>query len=257
MLILLSPSKTLDYQSITPTDAFTRPDFLDESQRLIKTLRNYSRKRIAELMDISKDLAALNHERYQQWALPFSPDNARQAIFAFKGDVYNGLKVEEYNEEDIDFAQQSIRILSGLYGILRPLDLIQPYRLEMGVRLKTRRGNSLYDFWGKTLTQKLNAELAEQNNPVVLNLASQEYFGAIQPEKLKATLITCHFKEFRGGEYKNVTLWMKQARGLMASWIVQHRITDPEKIKDFDRERYTFNAALSTETEWYFTRTPA
>lgn len=254
MLILLSPSKTLDYENPTPTDAFTRPDFLDESQKLIKTLRNYSRKRISELMDISKDLATLNQERYQTWSLPFSPDNSRQAIFAFKGDVYNGLKVEEFNEEDIDFAQHSIRILSGLYGLLRPLDLMQPYRLEMGTRLKTRRGDNLYQFWGKSITKKLNEELANQENPLVFNLASQEYFGAIQPEKLKARLITCHFKELRNGEYKNITLFMKQARGIMASWLVQHRVTEAEQAKGFDRDGYSFNAELSTENEWYFTR---
>lgn len=254
MIILLSPSKTLDFQNPAAVDDFTQPDFIDESEKLIKTLRNKSQKALRDLMSISKDLAKLNSERYNSWSRPFAPDNAKQSIYAFRGDVYDGLKVDEYNEEDVAFAQDHVRILSGLYGLLRPLDLIQPYRLEMGTKLKTRRGKNLYEFWGKSLTKTLNQELAESENPVVINLASNEYFSALQREKIKSPVIDIYFKELRDGEYKNITLFMKQARGLLTSYIVQNRITEPDKIKDFDWERYSFNQELSNEKEYYFTR---
>ncbi len=254
MLTIISPAKTLDFESPSVTSAFTQPDYLDDSEKLIRKLRTLSRKKIGELMGISKDLAQLNYERYISWNADFNPDNAKQAVLAFKGDVYLGLEAETFTEEDFQFAQDHLRILSGLYGLLRPLDLIQPYRLEMGTKLPVRRKKNLYDFWGSRLTEDLNQILESQEERVLLNLASKEYFSAIQPEETKGTIINPVFKDWKNGEYKILSFFAKKARGRMSSWIIRHRIDRVEEIKGFDLDGYGFNESLSSSHDWVFTR---
>ncbi len=253
MLILLSPSKTLDF-SEPEYQNYSSPGFQKESQTLINILKRKKVKDLKSLMSISDNLAVLNAQRYQSFELPFTPENAKQAVLAFKGDVYTGLEVETLDKEDLDFAQNHIRILSGLYGLLKPMDLIQPYRLEMGTPLKNRRGKNLYDFWGEKITKYLNAELQHLEDKTVINLASKEYFKAVRPPKLKGRLLTIGFKEYRGDSYKVISFNAKKARGLMSRYIIQNRIEDIEQIKSFDWEDYFFNEDLSTENEWLFTK---
>ena len=254
MILLLSPSKTLDYKTPVPIKEFSQPVLLEESKKLIKLLVKYDESGIAKLMDLSEKLAALNVERYHHFTTPFTPKNARQALFAFKGDVYNGFDLTRFKAKDFAFAQQHLRIISGLYGLLKPLDLIQPYRLEMGTALKNPRGKTLYKFWGDTITERINEALAESGGDTVINLASAEYFGAVNPKKLKATLITPQFKEKKGKEYKMIGLFAKRARGLMADYIIRNEITDADSLKKFSSERYHFTHSLSTASEWVFTR---
>lgn len=254
MLIVISPAKTLDFDTPPVTSAYSQPDYLEDSEKLIRKLRTLSRKKIRELMGISKDLAQLNYERYIAWHNDFNPDNAKQAVLAFKGDVYLGLEAETFTEEDFEFAQDHLRILSGLYGVLRPLDLIQPYRLEMGTKLPVRRKKNLYDFWGTRLTNDINEVLGGHEEKVLLNLASKEYFGAIQPEQTKATIINPVFKDWKNGEYKILSFFAKKARGRMASWIIRHRIDQVEEVKGFELDGYSFNESLSTSYDWVFTR---
>lgn len=254
MLTVISPAKTLDFDTPAVTSAFTQPGYLEDSEKLIRKLRTLSRKKIGELMGISKDLAQLNYERYLAWHADFNPGNAKQAVLAFKGDVYLGLEAETFTEEDFEFSQDHLRILSGLYGVLRPLDLIQPYRLEMGIRLPVRRKKNLYDFWGTRLTEDINQVLEEQEERVLLNLASKEYFGAIQPELTKGTIINPVFKDWKNGEYKILSFFAKKARGRMSSWIIRHRIDKVEEIKGFDLDGYEFNESLSNTHDWVFTR---
>lgn len=254
MLTVISPAKTLDFDTPPVTAAFTQPGYLEDSEKLIRKLRSLSRKKIGELMGISKDLAQLNYERYLSWHSDFNPGNAKQAVLAFKGDVYLGLEAETFTEEDFEFSQNHLRILSGLYGVLRPLDLIQPYRLEMGIRLPVRRKKNLYDFWGTRLTEDINNVLEEQEERVLLNLASKEYFGAIQPELTKGTIINPIFKDWKNGEYKILSFFAKKARGRMSSWIIRHRIDKVEEIKGFDLDGYEFNESLSNTHDWVFTR---
>ena len=254
MLITLSPAKTLDYTSPLPTQRYTQPELLDYSRQLIKHCKQLTPADIASLMGISDKLADLNAARFQEWHPAFSPDNARQALLAFKGDVYTGLAAEDFNEADFDFAQQHLRILSGLYGALRPLDLMQPYRLEMGIRLKNDAGNDLYKFWGDTITETLNQALKAQNDDILINLASDEYFKSVKPAKLNARLIKPVFLDEKNGKFKVISFYAKKARGLMSRFIIQNRLTTPEQLKDFDSEGYSFDAADSSADELIFKR---
>jgi cytoplasmic iron level regulating protein YaaA (DUF328/UPF0246 family) len=253
MLTLVSPAKTLDYESPLATDTYTQPRFTEQSQQLIETLRQLSVQDVAELMKLSDKLASLNVARYQSWEPEHTPDNARPAVLAFKGDVYTGLDAESFSEADFSFAQQHLRILSGLYGVLRPLDLLEPYRLEMGTRLKTASGDNLYQFWGDRITAALNEEL-KTSDDVVVNLASNEYFKAVQPKALNARLITPVFKDFKNGQYKIISFYAKKARGLMSRYIIQNRIDAPEAIKAFDLEGYYFSPEQSKGDTWVFLR---
>lgn len=255
MVVIISPAKKLDFSEETRyTTTHTIPSFLSDSQLLIKELAGKSEKKIAALMDLSPQLAALNHERYQQFHTPFTPENAKQALFAFKGEVYLSFELDKYSDAEFSFAQAHLRILSGLYGLLNPLDLIQPYRLEMGTPLKTRRGKNLYEFWGDRITHALNQSLTDSGDKVLINLASAEYFKSVNLKKLEARVITPTFKEERNGQYKTIFLYAKQARGAMADYIIREKITEIEKIKGFDGMGYSFREGLSSEKEWVFTR---
>jgi cytoplasmic iron level regulating protein YaaA (DUF328/UPF0246 family) len=254
MLITISPAKKLDYDSPAPLSAFTLPVHLDRATELINVMREKDSFEIADLMKLSMNLADLNMQRYQDWHTPFTPDNAKQALFAFCGDVYQGLDAATLKADDIDFTQNHLRILSGLYGVLRPLDLMQPYRLEMGTRLATDYGRNLYQFWGDTITETINQALADQDDDILINLASNEYFSSINKTKIKGRIITPVFKEYRKSAYRIISFNAKKARGLMSRFIIQHRISDPETIKAFNLADYSFNAELSSQNEFVFTR---
>lgn len=254
MLAVISPAKTLDFDTPLPALPVTAPAFLERSQALISVLRDKSVPEIASLMGLSDKLAALNVARYQDWQRPFTPDNARPAVLAFKGDVYQGLKAEALAPADHAWAQDHLRILSGLYGLLRPLDLIQPYRLEMGIGLATPAGRSLYEFWGETLTEALNAALVAQGDRLLVNLASTEYFKAIKPKRLAGEVVTPVFKDRKNGQYKIISFFAKRARGLMAAHIIENRIDTVDGLRAFERAGYAFRPELSTATELVFTR---
>lgn len=254
MLIFLSPAKSLDYKTPPHVATYTQPAFLDRSQTLIDQLRALSPADIAKLMDLSDPLALLNFNRYAEWSQPFTPDNAKQAVLAFDGDVYDGLAAKTLSAADLDFAQQHVRILSGLYGILKPLDLMQPYRLEMGTKFANRGGKDLYAFWGETLLDAINAELDAMPRPVVVNLASEEYFKAAVGRKLKGTLIQPVFEDWKGGKYKIISFFAKKARGLMTRYAVLNRLSDPEGLQGFDSEGYAFAPEASDDKTWVFRR---
>lgn len=254
MLILISPAKTLDYQSPLATTRYTQPELLDHSQRLIDVARKLSAPQIKALMGISDKLADLNATRFHDWQPDFTPDNARQAILAFKGDVYTGLQAETFSEEDFDFAQQHLRMLSGLYGVLRPLDLMQPYRLEMGIRLENPQGSDLYQFWGDTITQKLNEALAAQGDQVIVNLASDEYFRAVKPKLLDGEIIKPVFLDEKNGKFKVISFYAKKARGLMSRYIIQNRLKTPAQLKNFAVDGYAFDEEMSGKGELVFKR---
>lgn len=254
MLMVISPAKTLDYETAAVTDIATRPDFLKHSALLIDELQELSPAQIAKMMGISDKLAQLNAARFEAWSRPFTKKNAKQAILAFKGDVYTGLDADSLTAKQFEFAQQHLRILSGLYGLLRPLDLMQAYRLEMGSRFANQRGKDLYHFWGSLITDKLNEELTRQKKPVLVNLASNEYFKSIKTKELKADIITPVFKDLKGDKYKIVSFYAKKARGLMCRYAIDKKITKVEGLKNFDYEGYKFSPAMSSETEWVFTR---
>ncbi|MCC5936204.1 MAG: peroxide stress protein YaaA [Lunatimonas sp.] len=250
MLILISPAKTLDL-SESPIEQRSNPDFKREIKELVSIMKKKKPKDIKELMHVSDNLATLNHERYQRFEDDFSVENAKQALLAFKGDVYTKIDVDNFSSEDFEFAQRHLRILSGLYGLLKPLDLIQPYRLEMGVKLKNKKGKDLYSFWGSKIARAID-EVAEDG--VVVNLASQEYFKAVDRSTLQAKVITPTFKEYRDGTYKVIGLFAKQARGLMTDFAIKNRLTNPEALKTFQAERYEYSDTLSSEDEWVFVR---
>ena len=254
MLMVISPAKTLDFESPLATQRFTQPALLDDSQKLIEIARQLTPGQIASLMKISDKLAGLNANRFHDWHPPFTPENARQAILAFKGDVYTGLQAETFSEQDFDFAQQHLRMLSGLYGLLRPLDLMQPYRLEMGIRLENPAGKDLYTFWGDKLTQALNAALAEQGDDVLINLASEEYFKAVKPEKLQGRIIRPVFLDEKNGKFKIISFYAKKARGLMSRYIIEQRLTKPAQLMKFTTDGYYYVAEESTDTELVFKR---
>lgn len=258
MLIVVSPAKTLDYESPLTKRKHTEPAFLQESGELINQLRELQPEDLCNLMHISSNLGELNFQRFANWHTPFTPKNARQAIFAFKGDVYLGLKAEQFSTADLNFAQKHLRILSGLYGILRPLDLMQAYRLEMGSKFRNIRGKNLYEFWGDKLTQYLNAEFAQQatKRKVLVNLASNEYFSALQPTQLNADIISPVFKDFSNGSYKVLSFFAKKARGEMAAYIIRNRINTASRLLEFDVDGYRYDAAGSTATKPLFLRKP-
>ncbi|OFS11561.1 peroxide stress protein YaaA [Hafnia sp. HMSC23F03] len=241
MLIIISPAKTLDYESPLATTRYTQPELLDHSAQLMEYCRELTPAQIGSLMKISDKLAGLNAARFAEWQPNFTPQNARQAILAFKGDVYTGLHAEDFSEQDFDFAQQHLRMLSGLYGLLRPLDLMMPYRLEMGIKLHNAKGSDLYSFWGDLLTEKLNQQLKEQGDDVLINLASDEYFKAVKPAKLDGQLIKPVFLDEKGGKFKVISFYAKKARGLMSRFIIQNQLTQPEQLKDFNLEGYFFD----------------
>lgn len=254
MLILISPAKTLDYQSDLATARYTQPQLLKYSEQLIAEARKLSAPQIGKLMSISDKLADLNATRFHDWNPKFTPDNARQAILAFKGDVYTGLQAETFTEAQFDFAQQHLRILSGLYGVLRPLDLMQPYRLEMGIRLENPKGKDLYHFWGDTITDTLNKALKAQGDDVVINLASDEYFKSVKPKALKGTLVKPVFLDEKNGKFKVISFYAKKARGLMSRYIIENQLADVEQLKQFDSEGYFFDEAASGGGELVFKR---
>ncbi len=254
MLMLISPAKTLDYQTPPVTPRHTLPEHLDQAQQLIEQLRELTPAQIAELMHLSDKLAGLNAARFGSWTPEFTPANAKQALLAFKGDVYTGLAAEDFSEADFDFTQRHLRMLSGLYGVLRPLDLMQPYRLEMGTKLANPRGKDLYAFWGERISAWLNQALAEQGDEVLLNLASNEYFGAVKRKALKARIIDTEFRDLKNGQYKIISFYAKKARGLMARYVIKQRLRDPEALKGFDSQGYRFSAADSSTDKLVFLR---
>ncbi|MEH6650248.1 MAG: peroxide stress protein YaaA [Motiliproteus sp.] len=254
MLILISPAKTLDFETAPTTTVSSQPTLLDHSQLLIDQLRQMPPQAIGSLMKLSDKLASLNAARYETWAQPFSPDNAKQAVLAFKGDVYTGLDAETLTQLQLDYAQQHLGILSGLYGLLKPLDLIQPYRLEMGTKLENARGANLYRFWGDIVTDNVNQALAEQGDDLLVNLASNEYYKSVQPKRLNARVITPIFKDCKNGQYKIISFYAKKARGLMSRYIIENRIDNVEALKAFDSQGYYFSASESSDNELVFKR---
>ncbi len=253
MLMVISPAKTLDYSG-ADYPHFTTPAVLEHSEQLVEELRTYDPPKLSSLMKISDKLANLNYERYQDFQAPFTPENAKQALLVFKGDVYKGINVENYDDEDLAFAQAHLRILSGLYGVLRPLDLMQPYRLEMGTKLATEKGKNLYEFWGDRIAQLINTDLADEDEPCLVNLASNEYFKSIDTKALQARILNIAFKENKNGVYKIIAIHAKRARGLMVDFVVRNRIQDVEDLKEFDSEGYAFSDALSKTNDWVFCR---
>jgi len=254
MLITLSPSKGQDFETPAPSDIYTIPDQLDDSQLLINKAKKLDIKDVKALMDVSENIAILNVERFNTWQTPFTPDNAKPALFAFKGDVYSGIQKEKYTNDDLAYAQDHLRILSGLYGALRPMDLIQPYRLEMKTKLKNPRGENLYQFWDERITEKLNNTLDKQKEKVLVNLASNEYFKSVKPKKLDGRLLNISFKESKDGKTRVIAIFAKRARGMMTDFILRNRIEHAEDIKDFGSGGYAFSDQLSTENNWVFER---
>lgn len=252
MKLVLSPAKTLDYETKLPTNKNTQPGFLKQSERLNKVLKKKSVKALSELMGISKDLSHLNYDRNQDWNLPFTGDNARPAIYAFKGDVYRGLDAYSIPQDKIEKVQDTVRIISGLYGILKPLDLIQPYRLEMGTKMGIGENKNLYEFWKADITKALNAEL--KDDELFLNLASVEYFKAIDKKTLKVPVVDVDFKELKSGTYKTIGVYAKLARGLMTRYIIDNNANTIDDVKGFDLENYRFHERLSVENKLVFTR---
>ncbi len=254
MITLLSPSKKLNFNEQNIVHSHTECDFIESAEILANEAKNLTEDDLKELMHISDNLAQLNRERFDRWSLPFSPSNAKQAILAFDGGVYSGLKAQEFKEKDFNFAQDHLRILSGLYGILKPLDLIQPYRLEMGVSFKNKRGKNLYEFWKEDLTKNLNHTLKKHSNPTIVNCASIEYFSAIDLAQFDGKILSVVFKEYRNDELKFISFNAKKARGLMTQYIMKNEIDTNNDIKDFNYENYSFDSKLSDESTFVFTR---
>ena len=254
MLLLLSPAKKLDYDSPLHIKKHTQPLFIAQAEQLIDVLKTKSAKDIGKLMDLSEALSELNAQRYAEWTPTFTPENARQAVLAFNGDVYEGLEAPSLSAKQLDWAQQHVAILSGLYGVLRPLDLMQPYRLEMGTRLKTDAGANLYAFWGDSIAQYLNERQKKDADPVVINLASEEYFKSVSKKVLKARVVQCVFQEHKAGAYKIVSFYAKRARGLMARYAIENGVTTPEDLQGFDKEGYRYDARASSPDSLVFRR---
>ncbi len=254
MLILISPAKTLDFETSAETSTATQPGLLESSEQLIEELQKFSPNGISKLMSISSKLGNLNHDRFMNWRVPFTKDNAKQSVLAFKGDVYSGLEAGSFSASDFRYAQKHLRILSGLYGVLRPLDLIQPYRLEMGTKFKSQRGKDLYQFWDDSITVELNKLLKSLKSDVVVNLASNEYFRAVHRKELQADVISPAFKDLKNGKYKIISFYAKKARGQMARWIIQNSISDAKQLKKFRAANYRYSADLSTLHEPTFIR---
>lgn len=252
MLIVLSPAKSLDLDSPSTTTQHSTPEFIDRAAELIKVLRTYSPARISELMSLSDALSMLNVSRYAHWHPDH--DGARQAIMSFNGDVYAGLDARTLDPQALDYAQRQVRILSGLYGLLRPLDRMHPYRLEMGTRLQNPRGKDLYAFWGTTITEALNRQVAETGAKALVNLASEEYFKSVKPKQLSVPVIVPVFEDWKNGKYKIISFFAKRARGMMARHAAANGIQDPEQLKEFAVDGYAFEPSVSGEREWVFRR---
>ncbi|MBF7071992.1 peroxide stress protein YaaA [Glaciecola sp. MH2013] len=256
MLMVVSPAKNLDFESSVPVSDFTQPAMLNDAKELVETCKTLAPSDLASLMKISDKLSILNAERFSSFETPFTTKNARQALFAFNGDVYTGIDAQSLSEDDLAFAQKHLRILSGLYGLLRPLDLMQAYRLEMGTKLENTRGKSLYEFWGTSITDALNQSLDNEGSDkkVLVNLASNEYFSSVKKKNLNATIITPQFKDEKNGKYKIISFYAKKARGLMARYIIQNRISQVEDLKSFNLGAYEYCDAESTATDFVFKR---
>lgn len=254
MLFVLSPAKNLNEKDAAPVSDFTQPDLLAESEQLMAQLRQLAPQQLAQLMHVSDKIALLNAERNAAWHTPFTTANAKQAVYMFNGDVYEGLDAATLNDKQIQYLQNRVRLLSGLYGLLRPLDLMQPYRLEMGTPFANSRGKNLYEFWGDRITALINQTLAADDSNILINLASQEYFKSVNPKKLKAKIITPVFKDEKNGQYKIISFYAKRARGLMVHYAAKHNIQTPEALQNFDCEGYVFNPAASSDNEWVFMR---
>ena len=254
MLVVVSPAKNLDFESEIPVSQFTLPAMLEDTERLMEVCRTLSPADLSSLMKISDKLATLNANRFAEFSTPFTPDNARQAMYAFNGDVYTGLDAYSLDSETVEYAQQHLRILSGLYGLLRPLDLMQAYRLEMGTKLANPEGKDLYAFWDDRITYMLNKALEAQGDNVLINLASNEYFKAVKKKSLDGMIITPTFKDCKNGQYKIISFFAKKARGLMARYIIENRVEDVEGLKNFDVDGYVFSEEQSSSTELVFLR---
>lgn len=254
MIVILSPAKSLNFKVDGPTESHSIPIFINEAHKLIRVLQKHSPTKLTELMKISSGLGELNYLRFQKWELDHNQSNSKQAIFAFNGEVYNGFKAHTLDSESLVFAQHHIRILSGLYGILNPLDLVQPYRLEMSTKLKLNEFKNLYTFWDDKINTTINQELKVQKNECLINLASVEYSKAVKLKNINTQIITPVFKELSGDSYKVIPVYAKKARGLMSRFIVDNKIVDPQEIKHFDVEGYHYSDTHSTEQEWVFTR---
>lgn len=254
MLVVVSPAKNLDFESAVPTSTYTQPALLNETEKLMEVCRTLSPADLSSLMKISDKLAMLNANRFAEFTTPFTPDNARQAMYAFNGDVYAGLDAYSLDDKAVNYAQQHLRILSGLYGLLKPLDLMQAYRLEMGTKLANPQGKDLYAFWGAKITDALNEAMAAQGDNVLVNLASNEYFKAVKKKQLDGLVVTPTFKDCKNGQYKIISFFAKKARGLMARYIVDNQVADVEGLKEFDVDGYEYSESQSTSTELVFLR---
>lgn len=254
MLTVISPAKTLDFETPPTTRKTTQPEFLQRSAALVDDARSLSPEDIRALMGVSEKIAELNHQRFMNWGTPFTLDNAKQSILAFKGDVYTGLQANTLSAAQLAFAQQHLRILSGLYGLLRPLDLMQPYRLEMGLKFANSGGRNLYEFWGHAITESLNSQFKKSGSKVLVNLASNEYFRSVHARDLDAEIITPVFKDLKGDKYKIISFYAKKARGQMARFILDKELNEPAEMKKFRTDGYRYNKAESTARELVFTR---
>ncbi|MCF7766540.1 peroxide stress protein YaaA [Achromobacter pulmonis] len=254
MLFLLSPAKKLDYDSPVHIETHTQPLFVDQAAGLIKVLKTKTADDIAALMSLSPALSELNAQRYAEWKRTFTQANSRQAVLAFNGDVYEGLDAATLSAKQLDWAQDHVAILSGLYGVLRPLDLMQPYRLEMGTRLQTPKGKNLYEYWGSAIADYLNERQAGQKAPVIVNLASEEYFKSVDLKALKARVVQCVFQDWKNGAWKIISFHAKRARGLMARYAILHKVSKPEGLQGFDLEGYRYDASVSTDDKLVFRR---
>lgn len=254
MLTVISPAKTLDFDTPPTTRKATQPQFIDRASLLVEDARELSPDDIRSLMGVSENIAALNHARFMNWAAPFSLENAKQSVLAFKGDVYTGLEAESLSTGQLSFAQKHLGILSGLYGLLRPLDLMQPYRLEMGLKFANSGGKNLYEFWGNDITDALQKQLKKSGSKVLVNLASNEYFKAVKARDLDADIVTPVFKDLKGDKYKIISFYAKKARGQMARFIIENELNEPNGLKKFKTDGYRYNKAESTARELVFTR---
>lgn len=254
MLTVISPAKKLDYSSPITSAVHTQPALLEHSQELLAGLKVLSPKDVCALMGLSDQLGALNYERFQEWQTPFTSENARPAVLAFKGDVYQGLDAESLSDQQLAWAQDNLRILSGLYGLLRPLDLMQAYRLEMGTKFANDRGADLYQFWGSIITDEINTVLTGSSDAVLLNLASNEYFKSVQAKDIQGRIVTPVFMDKKADKFKIISFFAKKARGLMSAFIIKNKITQVEDIKKFDVDGYSYNSAMSEGDKWVFTR---
>jgi uncharacterized protein len=254
MLIVISPAKTLDFETAPITNIHTQPEFMKETRQLVKQLKKMTPAEVSSLMKISDKLGVLNYLRFNEWKTPFTLSNAKQALLAFKGDVYTGIDAESFSSQEFKFAQKHLRILSGLYGVLKPLDLIQAYRLEMGTSLENKKGKDLYDFWGTKITEQINQDLKASKSKYLINLASNEYFKSLQAKDINAKIIVPVFKDYKNGKYKIISFLAKKARGQMSAYIIKNKLKDPEDIKAFNVGGYKYNKSGSNESNWAFQR---